>query len=158
MRVASRPGFGAGESWSADRRLRRPDPPVGQSAVIDAATGEVLNSYNTEDEPNRRLLVACRNRRASRCPLRGAVPGRHLPAHPGRSGRRQKRPRHRGRPPRVFATLTAPSFGPVHHRVVNPDRSVQRCHPGAGCNRRHDADDPCLGQAVSLTATTTTAP
>ena len=30
----------------------------------------------------------------------------------------------------MFATLTAPSFGPVHHRVVNPDGRVQRCHPG----------------------------
>ena len=48
----------------------------------------------------------------------------------------------------MFATLTAPSFGAVHHRVVDPDGKVQRCHPGAGCNQRHAADDPCLGQAV----------
>ena len=127
--------------------------------MIDAATGEVLNSYNTEEEPNHRLLVACRNRRASRCApcaeqyradtyqliRAGLAGGKNVPntvaGHP-----------------RIFATLTAPSFGAVHHRVVNPDRSVQRCHPGAGCNRRHDADEPCLGQAVTLTATTTAAP
>jgi hypothetical protein len=32
---------------------------------------------------------------------------------------------------------------------VNPDGSVQRCHPGAGCNQRHCDTDPCLGQAVN---------
>jgi hypothetical protein len=117
--------------------------------MVDAGTGEVINHYDTNDEPNRRLLVACRNRRVSRCAScaelyradtyqlirAGLAGGKSVPdtvaAHP-----------------RLFATLTAPSFGPVHHRVVNPDGSVQRCHPGAGCNERHSSDDPCLGQAV----------
>jgi hypothetical protein len=41
--------------------------------------------------------------------------------------------------PRVFATLTAPSFGPVHNR------------PGTGvcrCGARHAEDDPALGTAL----------
>ncbi|SCK43550.1 hypothetical protein H180DRAFT_03808 [Streptomyces sp. WMMB 322] len=38
--------------------------------------------------------------------------------------------------PRVFATLTAPSFGPVHNR---PDTG--RCR----CGARHSDDDPALG-------------
>jgi hypothetical protein len=52
------------------------------------------------------------------------------------------------RHPKVFATFTAPSFGSVHHRVIDQDRTVRCCHPGAGCNQRHRVDDPLLGQAV----------
>jgi hypothetical protein len=40
---------------------------VGSSATIDAETGEVLDTYSTQDEPTEYLLVACGNRRASRC-------------------------------------------------------------------------------------------
>jgi hypothetical protein len=42
--------------------------------------------------------------------------------------------------PQVFATLTAPSFGPVHNR---PDDG-RSCR----CGQRHDADDPLLGEAI----------
>jgi len=42
--------------------------------------------------------------------------------------------------PQVFATLTAPSFGPVHNR---PD-DERRCR----CGQRHDADDLLLGEAI----------
>jgi hypothetical protein len=150
VRVASRLGFHrwramvAGTGGCAD-----PIHLVGQSAIIDATTGEVLNHYDTEDEPNRRLLVACRNRRASRCApcaelyradtyqlvRAGLAGGKNVPdtvaSHP-----------------RIFATLTAPGFGAVHHRLVNRDGSVQRCHPGSGCHERHSAEDPCLGRAV----------
>jgi hypothetical protein len=48
----------------------------------------------------------------------------------------------------VFATFTAPSFGPVHHRVTNPNGIVKRCHPEARCNLRHPENDPVLGHAV----------
>ncbi|MFD1313963.1 replication initiator protein RepSA, partial [Streptomyces kaempferi] len=41
--------------------------------------------------------------------------------------------------PRVFATLTAPSFGPVHNR---PDRGTCRC------GTHHPATDPTLGTAL----------
>lgn len=41
--------------------------------------------------------------------------------------------------PRVFATLTAPSFGPVHNR---PERGTCRC------GSRHSADAPELGTAL----------
>jgi hypothetical protein len=59
--------------------------------------------------------------------------------------------------PVVFATFTAPSFGAVHRRVVNGG-SVRRCHPGGpnacthgvptNCPKRHDSDDPLIGQAL----------
>jgi hypothetical protein len=52
----------------------------------------------------------------------------------------------------VFATLTAPSFGPVHSRVLSGDR-VQRCYPRGktgdpSCIARHGEDDPVLGQPI----------
>ena len=51
--------------------------------------------------------------------------------------------------PEVFATFTAPSFGAVHHRVVKPDGTVQRCHPGGRLSTSATtADDPLLGQAL----------
>jgi hypothetical protein len=121
----------------------------GRSEIIDPATGEVLLNYDTDKEPLHRLLVACRNRRASRCPScaetyradtyqlirAGLVGGKDVPpsviAHP-----------------RIFATFTAPSFGPVHHRVLNADGTVRLCQPAAGCRLRHQEGDPLVGQAV----------
>jgi len=54
--------------------------------------------------------------------------------------------------PRVFVTLTAPSFGPVHTRVVQGER-VLRCFPraktgGPSCIARHGEDDELLGQPI----------
>ena len=150
VRAASQPGFNRWRGHGGrHRRVRRSHPPGRPIGLIDAATGEVLNHYNTEDEPNRRLLVACRNRRASRCAPCAELyrADTYQLIRAGLAGGKTVPDTVAGHP-RIFATLTAPSFGPVHHRVVNPDGSVQRCHPGAGCNRRHDADDPCLGQAV----------
>ena len=46
--------------------------------------------------------------------------------------------------PRVFLTLTAPSFGPVHTR---PSPAADRCIP-CRCGDRHHPDDPRLGTAV----------
>jgi hypothetical protein len=43
--------------------------------------------------------------------------------------------------PRVFATFTAPGFGPVHNRPTGPAGSVRPCR----CGTRHDRDDPALG-------------
>lgn len=43
--------------------------------------------------------------------------------------------------PRVFATFTAPSFGPVHNRPTGPGGSARPCR----CGRRHGTDDPALG-------------
>jgi hypothetical protein len=40
----------------------------GRRLTIDTSTGEVLDEYNTDNEPTGYLLTACGNRRASRCP------------------------------------------------------------------------------------------
>jgi hypothetical protein len=48
--------------------------------------------------------------------------------------------------PRVFLTLTAPTFGPVHTRKITPRGRVVPCR----CGQRHHGDDPEIGTAVDL--------
>ncbi|MFE1438090.1 replication initiator [Streptomyces sp. NPDC058739] len=108
----------------------------------DRTTGETLHHYSTADEPGGRLRLACGNRRASRCPSCAwtyAGDTYHL-IRAGLAGDdRRDIPATVRDHPRVFATLTAPSFGPVHNR---PDRGTCRC------GTRHQADDPALGTAL----------
>ncbi|MFL4495158.1 replication initiator [Streptomyces sp. VTCC 41912] len=123
LRVASAPDY---DRW-ADQIHRTggcsdPIHLTGWTLAKDRTSGETLHHYSTASEPGGRLRLACGNRRASRCPacawtyagdtyrlIRAGLAGddrRDIPAavrdHP-----------------RVFTTLTAPSFGPVHNR---PDR------------------------------------
>ncbi|MFE5816968.1 replication initiator protein RepSA [Streptomyces sp. NPDC056479] len=140
LRVAGQAGF---DRWQEQiRRTGGCSDPIhltGWSITKDKATGERLRNYNTDTEPGGRLRIACGNRRASRCPscawtyagdtfhlMRAGLVGdtRHeIPATI----------RHR---PRVFATLTAPSFGPVHNRPT---------HGACRCGTAHRDDDPALG-------------
>jgi hypothetical protein len=98
------------------------------------------------------LMVACGNRRASRCApcawlhagdtfqlvVSGLAGGKGVPASV--SGH-----------PRVFLTLTAPSFGGVHRESPDapcrPRRGGGRCPHGlpAGCAVRHAKGDPVAG-------------
>jgi hypothetical protein len=101
---------------------------------------------------DRIMLVACKDRRAAVCPacahtykgdawqvvasgLRG---GKGVPAEVAMR-------------PRVFVTLTAPSFGAVHSGsgVCHQGRTG-RCRHGAArdCGRTHDTADPFLGQPL----------
>ncbi|WP_308188028.1 replication initiator protein RepSA [Streptomyces parvulus] len=111
----------------------------GSTVTRDATTGKVLHSYSTDTEPGGRLRLACGNRRASRCPSCAwtyAGDTYHL-IRAGLVGDPAK-----GTPetirdhPRVFATLTAPSFGPVHNRPGN-----RPCR----CGVLHGEDAPELG-------------
>ncbi|MER6452232.1 replication initiator protein RepSA [Streptomyces sp900105245] len=108
----------------------------------DKTTGETLHHYSTGNEPGGRLRIACGNRRASRCPACAwtyAGDTYHL-IRAGLAGDdRRDIPATVRDHPRVFATLTAPSFGPVHNR---PDRGTCRC------GTHHPADDPVLGTAL----------
>ena len=75
----------------------------------------MLYSYSTAQEPGGRLRLACGNRRASRCPSCAwtyAGDTYHL-IRAGLTGdsRTRASPRTVRDHPRVFATLTAPSFG-----------------------------------------------
>ncbi|MEU8529223.1 replication initiator protein RepSA [Streptomyces sp. NPDC048629] len=143
LRVAGAPGF--------DRltdQLRRtggcaaPIRLSGGTKLLDPATRTVLHAYTTDTEPGGVLRVACGNRRASRCPACAwtyAGDTYHL-IRAGLVGNPDK-----GTPdtirdhPRVFATLTAPTFGPVHNR---PDNRPCRC------GTRHPEFDPALGNPL----------
>ncbi|MFJ8335225.1 replication initiator protein RepSA [Streptomyces sp. NPDC094437] len=143
LRVANSPGFGR---WQEQVRrtggCAHPIRLTGQTITRDRTTGNVLYSYSTEHEPGGMLRVACGNRRASRCPACAwtyAGDTYHL-IRAGITGDPVKgvSPVVRDHP-RVFATLTAPSFGPVHNR---PDSG--RCR----CGSSHPDNDPVLGTAL----------
>ncbi|WP_326775933.1 replication initiator protein RepSA [Streptomyces sp. NBC_01445] len=115
---------------------------TGWSLTKDKTTGQTLHHYSTESEPGGRLRIACGNRRASRCPSCAwtyAGDTYHL-IRAGLAGDdRRDIPATVREHPRVFATLTAPSFGPVHNRP-----SSGRCR----CGVQHPEDAPELGTAL----------
>ncbi|MEC4015640.1 replication initiator protein RepSA [Streptomyces sp. H27-D2] len=143
LRVASAPDF---DRW--EDQVRRtggcadPIHLIGWTFTKDKATGATLHHYSTEAEPGGRLRLACGNRRASRCPSCAwtyAGDTYHL-IRAGLAGDdRREVPATVRDHPRVFATLTAPSFGAVHNR---PDLGTCRC------GGRHSADAPELGTAL----------
>jgi hypothetical protein len=101
---------------------------------------EVL--YSTVTEPDRALMVRCGNRREAHCPscsreYRGDM---YQLVYAGLAGGRKGVPEAVAEHPRVFASLTAPSFGPVHGRP-DDDRPCR-------CGRRHEPDDPQLGAPI----------
>jgi hypothetical protein len=127
---------------------------------VDTTTGEVLYGLDTKDLPDNAIYVPCGDRRASVCPpcaetyradtyqliLAGLAGGKGMPeslaAHPC-----------------VFATFTAPSFGPVHTRVIGNSGRVARCRPRRkasfcshgrrlSCGQRHKDTDACLGRPL----------
>ena len=129
----------------------------GRSQRVDTTTGEIVSTYNSEQEPLGVTHIRCGNRRASECPScsrlyaadmfqlirAGVAGGKTVPEWVAEN-------------PLVFATLTAPSFGPVHCRR---DQG-RRCHAYAGegptcehgrpraCLAHHVEDDPVLGQPI----------
>ncbi|MEU9286758.1 replication initiator [Streptomyces sp. NPDC048275] len=124
------------------RGCTRPINLVGHTHTRDAATGETIRSYSTSDEPTGRLLTTCGNRRTSRCATCSRVYASdtyHL-IRAGLSGGKNVPETVRSHP-RVFATLTAPSFGPVHNRPTTKDGKPQACR----CGEHHADDAPALG-------------
>ncbi|MEU0922077.1 replication initiator [Streptomyces cyaneofuscatus] len=114
---------------------------TGHTTTVDTTTGEVLRSYTSSDEPTGSLLTTCGNRRASRCPACSrlyAADTYHL-IRAGLSGGKNVPDTVRTHP-RVFVTLTAPSFGPVHNR---PDTRPCRC------GTHHEPTDPMLGTPLN---------
>mgnify|MGYP001310675939 CR=1 FL=1 len=130
---------------------REPVRLTGSRLLVDQTTGEVLHAYTTDAEPHGHLLVRCGNRREARCPACSAIYRRdafHL-VWAGLAGGKTVPDTVRDHP-RVFATFTAPSFGPVHRRVERAGR-VEVCHParsGPACWKRHAKNDPALGQPI----------
>jgi hypothetical protein len=102
--------------------------------------------YSTVDEPDGALMVRCGNRREACCPscaheYRGDM---WQLVYAGLAGGRKGVPEQVAEHPQVFASLTAPSFGAVHTR--RDDGRPCRC------GKRHDTDDPRLGEAIDPTS------
>ncbi|WP_030382772.1 MULTISPECIES: replication initiator [unclassified Streptomyces] len=119
---------------------------TGRTTTVDTTTGEVLRTYNTSDEPTGSLLTTCGNRRASRCPACSrlyAADTYHL-IRAGLSGGKTVPDTVRTHP-RVFATLTAPSFGPVHNRPTSPGGGTRPCR----CRQLHEPNDALLGTPLN---------
>ncbi|MFF1483021.1 replication initiator, partial [Streptomyces sp. NPDC058301] len=108
--------------------------------AVNTTTGEIgpiVAHVTAADLPAGHLLVRCNNRRTTRCAscaetyrrdtyqliMAGLEGGKGTPADVATH-------------PRVFATFTAPGFGPVHNRP-----SSGRCR----CGVQHAADAPELG-------------
>jgi hypothetical protein len=155
---------GRGDYWrwlahiQAAAGCSRPVRLAGHLHTVDTSTGEVIGSRHTSSMPDATIYKACGNRRAAVCPscaetyradayqlvLAGLAGGKSVPdsvaGHPA-----------------VFATATAPSFGPVHTRTVdkrtgkvrrcNVDRRRPVCPHGRplSCGRRHAEGEPLLG-------------
>jgi hypothetical protein len=130
---------------------------------IDRATGRARTAYSTLREPSRRFLKACGNRRAAVCPSCAETYRRdawHLVAAGLKGNPDRSVPEQVASHPALFVTLTAPSFGDVHSRIVVKDNSgrerVLPCHPRRdapccrhgvrlACRLRHRADDSRIG-------------
>jgi hypothetical protein len=122
--------------------------------MIDLTTGELAPLYG-------QAMVACGNRREAVCPSCSAVYKRDAQqlVRAGLAGGKGI-PETITAHPCVFATLTAPSFGPVHARrlrgkTVLPcrprrDALARRCPHGRdiSCPARHAETDPRLGQPM----------
>jgi hypothetical protein len=143
---------------SAEARGRGCTQPVrlrGRTDLVNTTTGEITTLYDSASELDGTTYVKCGNRRASVCPtcsreykgdawhllLCGLAGGKGVPE--------SVRDR-----PCTFATLTAPSFGPVHgvrdKRPCRPRRDKPLCAHGRPlwCSRRHSSGDRQVGQPL----------
>lgn len=138
-----------GRGCSKPIRLR------GSRHLVNTDTGELTKLYSSADELDGFTYAKCGNRRAEVCPscskeykgdawhlfMCGLGGGKGIPASVATH-------------PCTFATLTAPSFGPVHGiRQKGPCRARRDkpvCEHGRPlwCNKRHREDDPRLGEPL----------
>ncbi|MEU0156481.1 replication initiator [Micromonospora fulviviridis] len=149
----------------------RPIRLAGQLLTVESGTGRVLDQRHTDAMPDAAIYKACGNRRATVCPACASVYQRdaYQLLRAGLVGGKGV-PETVSRHPAVFPTFTAPSFGPVHARVVKrhtcrdrrrcdcrPDpcharRDTGLCEHGrpAVCWARHEPGDAVLGQPLCL--------
>ncbi|MGO9558274.1 MAG: replication initiator [Acidimicrobiales bacterium] len=123
---------------------------------VNAVTGEIERSFDSDTMPDGVVLKACQNRRASVCQPCSAVyktDARMLVATGLKGGKGV--PESVASRPSCFVTLTAPSFGAVHRR---PKAGSGPCRPGPRrvcphgvpetCFVHHGADDDLVGEAI----------
>ena len=146
---------------SSARGCLRPVRLSGRLHTINPATGEVLNTRSTGSLPDGVIYIPCGDRRAEVCPAcaetyradtyhmikAGLVGGKGTPDTVAQH-------------PAVFATFTAPSFGPIHARVIDKRtgkvkpcrrrRSMNLCPHGrpTWCSQRHHENASCLGKPM----------
>jgi hypothetical protein len=165
LRRAGSPDHGRWLAHTANTRgCVRPVRLVGTLHTVERDTGRVVDTrHTTTSMPDGVLYVPCGDRRASICPpcaetyradtyqliKAGLAGGKGVPTSVASH-------------PAVFATLTAPSFGPVHTRQVNRRtgkvtpcrmrRNLSRCPHGKPliCTARHSEDHPSLGRPICL--------
>ncbi len=158
IRLANNPGF---KRWLEQIHdiggCANPIYLSGWTRTVDPSTGEVLLSYSTSGEPGERLALRCGNRRATRCgPCSRLYQGDTFQlVRSGLLGGKSV-PEHVGAHPRLFVTLTAPSFGAVHHTTPPAQGPCRRrrgiCQHGArlGCGLVHSEDDPLIGTPLCV--------
>jgi hypothetical protein len=111
----TRPGFGRWLTQVHRSAAAHPVRLAATSHAIDTTTGEVLSSYDTANDPDGVAYVRCGNRRASVCPsCSHENKGVWHVLMAGAAGGMKDVPETVAAHPIVFATFTAPSFGPVH--------------------------------------------
>ena len=143
---------------SAQQRTHDCARPVrlkGAAQLLNITTGEVRTVYSSDQELDGTTWIPCGNRRAAVCApcsatykrdawqliTAGLGGGKGIPATVADH-------------PCTFATLTAPSFGPVHGlRQKGPcrarrDRPVCPHGRPLWCNKRHQDEDPRLGEPL----------
>jgi hypothetical protein len=146
---------GVRDAEARARGCSRPIRLVGSTTRVDTTSGEVLGSYRSTDELDGHTYVRCQNRRASVCPscsreykgdawhllTCGLAGGKDVPESVATH-------------PSTFATLTAPSFGPVHGRGRKGPCRARRDRPVCAhgrplyCLARHGEQDQQLGQPL----------
>jgi hypothetical protein len=157
---AGRPDF---DRWSEQvQRCGYCSRPVRlRGRVVHQSASGRRSAYSTDGEPDRVLMIRCGNRRAAVCPSCSYEYAGDMwqLLYAGAAGGRKGVPESIRSHPLVFATLTAPGFGPVH--TTRADRSgPARCRPARGaprlcphgrpswCMAIHTDDDPRLGQPI----------
>ena len=150
--------LGAVARGDAERRAHgcsRPIRLVGSTSHIDAATGAVIERYSSAQELDGITWVRCGDRRAARCEscsreYKGDAWHLLSAGLAGGKGTPETVAAHST----VFATLTAPSFGPVHGRRQGAPCRARRDKPVCPhgrplyCLHRHSEDDRRLGEPL----------
>lgn len=129
--------------------------------IVERSRSGDLVTYSTADEPDGVLMIRCGNRRAAVCPscsFEYAGDVWHLIVA-GINGGHKGVPATVGDHAKVFASFTAPSFGPVHTTPNDKAGNRARCRPRSKktlcehgrptwCMRVHADDDAHLGEPI----------
>ncbi|MFI5957748.1 replication initiator [Cryptosporangium sp. NPDC051539] len=154
---------GAGDFGQLQRQLRtvggcsRPVHLSGAVYRVDPASGDAVPSWYSTRETTGTLLVPCGSRHGVLCAAcaRRYAGDTWFLIYAGLAGGKGRAASVRTHP-RLFVTLTAPGFGPVHTANISPDGRPAVCRPRrdkplclhglpAWCSVRHPADDPVVG-------------